>query len=196
MDGAEAALERLCDPAAEVSAHYLVGADGAVWQLVAEEARAWHAGAGAWGGVGDVNSRSIGIELDNRGDHPFAAPQMAALESLLASVLARWAIPPERVLGHADTALGRKRDPGPRFDWRRLARLGLAVWPVPAAPGDFLADARRAGYRPPEGAADAEAVVLDALRHRFRPWGRGPLTEADRALMAGLAGRWPCRGGD
>ncbi|WP_371037895.1 N-acetylmuramoyl-L-alanine amidase [Rhodosalinus sp. FB01] len=196
MEGAAAALERLCEPGPEVSAHYLLGADGTVWQLVAEEARAWHAGAGAWGDVDDVNSRSIGIELANRGDHPFAAAQMAALEHLLAGVMARWAIPPERVLGHSDIALGRKIDPGPRFDWRRLACGGLAVWPAPAAPGDFLADARRAGYRWAGTTEDAETLVRDAFRLRFRPSGRGPVCAADRAMMAGLAAGWPCLGGD
>ena len=77
MDSAGEALERLCDPQAEVSAHYLIGSDGMLWQMVDEPCRAWHAGAGQWQGLDDVNSRSIGIELDNRGNHPFAEPQMA-----------------------------------------------------------------------------------------------------------------------
>ena len=81
MESADAAHARLCDPAAEVSAHYLIGERGRVWQLVPEAARAWHAGAGRWGAVRDVNSRSIGIELANRGDDPYPAPQIAALES-------------------------------------------------------------------------------------------------------------------
>ena len=127
MDSAEAALTRLCDPVAEVSAHYLIGADGTVWQMVDEAARAWHAGAGDWLGQGDVNSRSIGIELDNRGDHPFSNPQMTVLETLLAEIMTRWHIPPDGVIGHSDSAPGRKFDPGPRFDWARLARQGLAV---------------------------------------------------------------------
>lgn len=126
MTSARAALERLCDPAAEVSAHYLIGPDGTLWQLVRECDRAWHAGAGAWRGQSDINSRSIGIELDNRGDHPFGEPQMAALEALLESVMARWEIPAAGVIGHSDMAPGRKVDPGPRFDWARLERQGLA----------------------------------------------------------------------
>lgn len=128
MDTAEAALARLCDPAAEVSAHYLICERGRVWQMVDEAERAWHAGAGQWGDVVDVNSRSIGIELANRGDHPFAEAQMAALEGLLAGILERWAIAPERVIGHSDMAPERKFDPGARFDWRRLALQGLSVW--------------------------------------------------------------------
>ncbi|WP_245776382.1 N-acetylmuramoyl-L-alanine amidase [Thalassovita taeanensis] len=186
MHSAEAALERLCDPAVEVSAHYLIGPQGQVWQMVDEDMRAWHAGAGQWGAVSDVNSRSIGIELANLGDHPFAEPQMAALEALLAGIMARWAIPPERVIGHSDMAPERKIDPGPRFDWLRLARQGLSVWPQAAAPGDFWADAARFGY----GLAD-EALVLNAFRMRFRPWAEGPVSEADRSLMADLAARFP-----
>lgn len=129
MHSTEAALERLCDPEVEVSCHYLIGPDGTVWQMVSEEHRAWHAGAGKWGSVTDVNSHSIGIELANLGDHPFSEPQMAALEVLLADIMDRWAIPPERVIGHSDMAPDRKSDPGPRFDWQRLALRGLSVWP-------------------------------------------------------------------
>lgn len=126
MSSASAALERLCDPEAEVSAHYLIEADGTLWQLVEEAERAWHAGAGNWLGRDDINSRSIGIELDNRGTHPFAEPQMATLEQLLPGIMSRWDIQPEGVIGHSDSAPGRKIDPGPRFDWLRLERQGLA----------------------------------------------------------------------
>ncbi|WP_236638464.1 N-acetylmuramoyl-L-alanine amidase [Mangrovicoccus ximenensis] len=125
MESAGEALERLCSPPHEVSSHYLIGADGTLWQLVAEEARAWHAGQGSWGGAADVNSRSIGIELDNRGKGSFAVAQLEALERLLAEILARWSIPPERVIGHQDMAPGRKQDPGRYFPWPRLARKGL-----------------------------------------------------------------------
>jgi N-acetylmuramoyl-L-alanine amidase len=97
------ALARLCDPVAEVSAHYLIDTDGSVLSLVDEGARAWHAGAGEWRGAGDVNSRSIGVELANSGAVPFAEPQMAALERLLAGVLARHGLGPEAVIAHSDT---------------------------------------------------------------------------------------------
>lgn len=175
------ALERLCDPGSEVSAHYLIDADGAVLSLVDEGARAWHAGAGAWGGGNDVNSRSIGIELANSGREPFAEPQMAALESLLAVVLERHALPPEAVIAHSDMAPDRKGDPGPRFDWRRLALQGLSAWPQAAEPGDFIADLRAFGY--PDAAPEA---LLAAFRLRFRPWAKGPLDDTDRAFAAGL----------
>jgi N-acetylmuramoyl-L-alanine amidase len=149
MSSCQVALDRLCDPATEVSAHYLISEGGEVLALVPEDMRAWHAGAGEWGGRDDINSRSIGVELANSGSHPFAAAQMQALEALLHDVMARWAIAPERVIGHSDMAPGRKNDPGARFDWRRLALAGLSVWPQtvkPGIPGDFIRDARRFGY--------------------------------------------------
>ena len=176
------ALQRLCDPAAEVSAHYLIDSDGSVLSLVDESLRAWHAGAGEWGGAGDVNSRSIGVELANPGDRPFPDPQMRALEHLLAGSLQRHALPPQAVIGHSDMAAGRKGDPGPRFDWRRLALQGLSVWPDPAPPGDFAAALRAFGYP-----ALPDDLLLAAFRLRFRPWATGPLDDTDRALAAGLA---------
>ncbi|MGS4944595.1 N-acetylmuramoyl-L-alanine amidase [Meridianimarinicoccus sp. RP-17] len=189
MRDAESALARLCDPGAEVSAHYLIGRCGTCWQMVDDAARAWHAGAGAWGAVTDVNSRSIGIELDNDGRTPFAAPLMDRLESLLAGIMARWDIPLERVIGHACMAPDRKQDPGARFDWARLARQGLAVptpAPQPATPGDFVAHARAVGY--PDAAPD---VLLAAFRTRFRPTAQGPLDATDARIMAALARDFP-----
>jgi N-acetylmuramoyl-L-alanine amidase len=182
MASTEAALDRLCDPAAEVSCHWLIDETGRVFALVPEEMRAWHAGAGSWGGAGDVNSRSIGIELQNDGRSPFPARQMAALERLLGGVLDRWGISPQGVIAHSDMAPDRKADPGPRFDWRRLARAGLSVWPDPAPPGEFAADMAAFGY--PEVAED---LLLAALRLRFRPWAAGPIDAVDRQLAAGLA---------
>ena len=187
MPTAEAALARLRDPAAEVSAHYLVAEDGRVWRLVDEGARAWHAGAGLWRGAGDLNSRSIGIELANAGPvaafPPFTEPLMAALEALLDGIMARWAIPAAGVIGHSDMAPGRKADPGPKFDWRRLARSGRALAPEGrGAPGwaAFDAAAAAAGY------AGERAAVLEAARLRLRPWARAAEPEAEDtgALLA------------
>jgi N-acetylmuramoyl-L-alanine amidase len=201
MESTEAAIIRLCDPEAEVSAHYVISETGQVTPLVPEGARAWHAGAGAWGNVRDVNSHSVGIELANAGPltgfPPFPEPQMAALESLLAWILRRHAIPPERVIGHSDMAPGRKADPGPKFDWRRLALGGLSVWPDadPAAArwDHFKAHAQSFGYRTAE-ADDAEnwQSVLTAFRLRFRPFASGALTGQDVGTMAALAANWPC----
>ena len=185
-------LERLCDPGAEVSSHYLVSPSGEVWQLVEEAERAWHAGAARWGGCADVNSRSIGIEIVNGGAEPFAAPAMQAVELLVAGIMERWSVPPERVLGHSDVAPGRKADPGRRFDWRRLALQGMAVWSEAEARGEadaagFLRDARLFGYT-----AEVESeVLLEAFRSRFRPGARGALDAVDCALVADLAARYP-----
>lgn len=136
MESAAAARARLCDPAAEVSAHWLIDLDGTTEALVPEDRRAWHAGVSEWEGETDINSRAIGIELVNRGHewgyHPFPEPQMAALERLLAEIAGRWNIPPSNIVGHEDVAPGRKIDPGEKFDWARLARLGLAA--IPSTP--------------------------------------------------------------
>lgn len=190
MDGHEAALKRLCDPKAEVSAHYLISQRGVIFQLVEEQMRAWHAGEGQWAGQGDVNSRSIGIELDNTGASPFAEPMMAALEALMPDIMARWSIPAHGVIGHSDMAPDRKFDPGPRFDWRRLARAGLSVWPeADATDIDFSQAAARFGY----DLSYSEDAVLHAFRQRFRPIYAhlsGPADHIDRAMAANLARRF------
>ncbi|WP_147103431.1 N-acetylmuramoyl-L-alanine amidase [Tateyamaria sp. syn59] len=185
MATAEAAIERLCDPAAEVSAHYVICKTGRVTQLVPEGLRAWHAGAGEWDGLQDINSRSIGIELDNDGQGPFAAALMQSLEALLASILAGWAIPPENVIGHSDMAPGRKFDPGPFFDWARLEARGLAarrvveVCPSSTDNVAFRHLARAAGY-----AADvSDDALLATVRLRHRPDATGPLGPEDFAAL-------------
>lgn len=189
MQSAAAALRALCDPAREVSAHYLIAEDGEVLSLVPEAMRAWHAGVGRWGAVTDVNSHSIGVELANDGFSPFAAAQIDALTDLLKGIRARWNIRPERVIGHADMAPGRKIDPGRRFDWLRLARQGLGVWPVANhAPTDqFVPMMRAFGYT---AEADAD-LLLDVFRMRFRPQANGPRDETDSGMIADLAGRFP-----
>ena len=182
-DGA-AARARLCDPAAQVSAHWLLHEDGRAEPLVPEARRAWHAGAGNWQGVADINSHSIGIEIVNPGTRPYPEAQMAALEDLLHGIMARWRIGPDSVIGHSDMAPERKDDPGPRFDWRRLARQGLALWPEDF--GDTarpLADSLETiGYPACETGAR-----LRAFRLRFRPWGDGAESPEDRATADAAA---------
>ncbi|MBR2575152.1 MAG: N-acetylmuramoyl-L-alanine amidase [Loktanella sp.] len=193
MASAASACDTLCNPATQVSAHYLIAQDGTVLSLVPEELRAWHAGAGRWGAVSDVNSHSIGIELSNDGTSPFAAPLMDALENLLREIMPRWHIPPARVIGHSDMAPQRKIDPGPRFDWRRLALQGLSVWPDAgqADPAGFAAGMRAFGYT----ATDDPDLLLQCFRLRFRPWARGPLDGTDAGLIADLARRFPVDAG-
>ena len=173
MESAAAALERLCDPAARVSAHYVIDEDGTVHALVAESARAWHAGAAYWRGRRDVNGHSVGIELVNPGHafgyRPFAEAQMAALESLARGVVARHPIEPRNVVGHADVAPGRKTDPGELFDWARLAAAGIGLWPAAPAPAVVevaAVPARLAEYG--YETTDAAAAVAAFQRH-FRP---------------------------
>ncbi|WP_439103120.1 N-acetylmuramoyl-L-alanine amidase [Celeribacter marinus] len=192
MASAHEACARLCAPEFEVSAHYLIDEMGNIFRLVDENDRAWHAGAGQWGDVTDVNSHSIGIELSNTGTTPFAAAQMNALEALLADILARHAIAPERVIGHSDMAPSRKIDPGARFDWRRLARQGLSVWPevqrvsaVCQASFDAALDAF--GYAP----CQTPDARLKAFRDRFRGCHDGPLDGYDVAMAQNLAARFP-----
>ena len=187
MDSAEAALEKLCHEGDEVSSHYLVSQEGGIFRLVDEAHRAWHAGEGRWAGRDDINSRSIGIELDNDGQSPFAEPLMEALESLLADILMRHSLPAKAVVGHSDFAPDRKSDPGRYFDWQRLAKKGLSVWPEPSLRGDFLRNAASFGYPIECG----EASVLQAFRQRFRPMATGPMNPADQAMMAGLARQFP-----
>jgi len=132
-------LAWLCDPRSEVSAHYFVQSDGCVLQLVAEDRRAWHAGASIWCGERDINSRSIGIEIAN-GGHPAGLPefpetQIEAVIELSRVILARHRIQPHRVLGHSDVAPGRKIDPGERFPWERLAAEGIGHFVEPAPAG-------------------------------------------------------------
>ena len=184
MPSAAAALDRLCDPAARVSAHYLVEEDGTLWRLVPEARRAFHAGVSCWQGERDLNFVSIGVEIVNPGHEwgyrPFPEPQMAAVEELCRDIVSRHRIPPYRVVGHSDIAPDRKADPGELFDWPRLARAGIGLWPSPS-PGlarrrgrgvgvvqraASLADLARIGYCV---AAATEQIVLAAFQRRFRP---------------------------
>ena len=173
MPDEAAALARLTDPAAEVSAHYLVGEDGAVTRLVPEERRAWHAGVSHWRGHSGLNGRSIGIEVVNPGHdwgyRDFPALQMGAVSALCRDIMARHPIAARNVVGHADIAPDRKRDPGEAFDWEGLARDGVGLWPCPwpgAVPDPAEAPAllARIGYR-----SDLPVpVLLTAFQRHWR----------------------------
>ncbi|HKW53071.1 MAG TPA: N-acetylmuramoyl-L-alanine amidase [Stellaceae bacterium] len=205
MQSAAAALDRLCSPAAKVSAHYLIDEDGTVWRLVAEERRAWHAGVSSWRGRRDINGASIGIELVNPGHEfgyrPFPEAQMAALEALGRDIIGRRPIPPSHVLGHSDVAPQRKSDPGELFDWPRLARAGIGLWPDFTAlppPAAGIADVQRQlaaiGYGTPQsGAEDAQtAQVIAAFQRHFRPTlCDGKADRETRQRIAALAAALP-----
>jgi len=163
-DNVAKALATLTDPQRRVSAHYLIARDGTVMQLVDEAARAWHAGESRWGSLGDLNSASIGIELDNTGDEPFAEPQIVALLALLDELRQRYRIPATNYLAHGDVAPTRKVDPGRLFPWQRLAQQGFGLWcespPAAAPPGfDALLGLRALGY---------DVSVATAARAAFR----------------------------
>ncbi len=177
MRDGEMALTRLCDPAAKVSAHYCVGEDGGVTRLVAEAARAWHAGAGCWAGASDINARSIGIEIVNPGHEfgyrAFPDAQIVAVIELCQDILSRHRIPAGRVLGHSDVAPLRKEDPGELFPWSRLAAAGIGLWPgraEAAASDPSQAQIKhrlgRFGYGYLE---DDFGAVVRAFHRHFRP---------------------------
>ena len=197
MASAEAALARMTDAAARVSAHYCVDEDGTAYRLVPEERRAWHAGISFWAGARDINARSVGIELVNPGHscgyRPFPEAQMQALEELARGILARHPIPAHRVLGHSDVAPARKIDPGELFDWQRLAASGIGKWPTPAeGPEDFASVQKalaRFGYevRASGEADEATQLALSAFQRHFRPARIDGLADTEtRALLYGL----------
>ncbi len=170
-----------------VSAHYLIGADGTRYQLVSDERRAWHAGAGSWGPFTDLNSASIGIELDNDGKSPFAEAQMQSLLVLLDDLCTRLRIPRSQIIGHQDLAPTRKPDPGPLVPWKRLADAGFGRWPAadaPPAPDGFdpWTALRLIGYP-----LDDRAATVRAFRNHFRGQGGTELDAEDLRILHALA---------
>ena len=189
MQTGEAALERLRDPDAKVSAHYLVEEDGRVFRLIPEERRAWHAGISFWKGERDCNAASIGVEIVNPGHEfgyrAFPDVQVQALIGLLDDVRVRWDVPDLRILGHSDVAPDRKQDPGELFPWKTLAEAGHGLWaepPIPPGaglsegdegPGVFALQAglTRLGYdcAPSGRYSEHTATIVRAFQRHWRP---------------------------
>jgi N-acetylmuramoyl-L-alanine amidase len=178
MPSAGAAMDRLRDPNSKVSAHYLVEENGAIWRLVPDTRRAFHAGLSCWEGRHDLNAVSIGIEIVNPGHdwgyRPFPEAQMASVEALCRDLISRHAIPPHRIVGHSDIAPERKSDPGELFDWPRLALAGIGIWP-PVNPRQLrsatnraqaLADLTLIGYCVTQETLTSH---IAAFQRRFRP---------------------------
>ena len=207
MQSGEAALARLCDPAAKVSAHYMVEEDGGVFALVDEARRAWHAGVSFWQGTTDINARAIGIEIVNPGHEfgyrAFPAPQIDALIALISDIRSRWTIPDRAILAHSDVAPSRRQDPGERFPWAKLAAAGHGLWVTPRdapgepiGPGDqgssvaFLQQAfGRLGYDcPATGTFDSatQDVVVAFQRHWVQTRIDGHADGATRARLMAL----------
>jgi N-acetylmuramoyl-L-alanine amidase len=183
-DTADQALRTFANPLRAVSAHYLVGRDGAIFQLVDERARAWHAGESKWGADTDLNSASLGIELDNNGREPFPDAQVSALLRLLSDIRERHHIPTANFLGHADVAPRRKTDPSRYFPWKALADKGFGLWcdppfaPPPAA-FDATAALRALGYDTSDAVAATRAFKL----HFMPDDSSSELADAGRALL-------------
>ena len=189
MQTGEAAMARLTDAAARVSAHYTVEEDGTVFSHVEEQKRAWHAGVSSWRGHTDINSRSIGIEIVNPGHEfgyrAFPAAQIVAVVELSRGILSRHRIPARNVVGHSDVAPARKEDPGELFPWQLLAREGIGLWPVlrpvsgenllPGMSGEAVVrlqrDLQAFGYGLEETGVFDEAtrLVVVAFQRHFRP---------------------------
>ncbi len=190
MESSDASLRRLCDPETKVSCHYLIDEEGKIIQLVDEDERAWHAGLACWRGMSDINSASIGIEIQNighNGDYPdFAETQMQSVIALSGDIIERRAIQRELVLAHSDVAPARKADPGEKFDWRRLHEAGIGHWVEPSTAtgeptlspndtGEFVLELQRTllnyGYCIElSGTFDiATQDVVRAFQRHFRP---------------------------
>ena len=211
MKSAKAAVARLRDPEARVSAHYVVDEDGAILRLVAEERRAWHAGQGGWQGETDCNAASIGIEIVNPGHEfgyrDFPEVQIDAVISLVSDIRTRWTIPDARIIGHSDLAPERKQDPGERFPWKRLASVGHGLWfepaaertaalGVPLAVGDeglgvvvLRAGLHRLGYALTPGGDYDEAtrLTVEAFQRHWRPGRVDGIADGEtRATLMGV----------
>jgi N-acetylmuramoyl-L-alanine amidase len=202
MASGSAAVDWLCNPVSKVSCHYLVDVDGSIVQMVAEDRRAWHAGFSGWRGRFDVNSSSIGIEIQN-GGHAAGLPefplvQMQAVAALCLDIMARHGMGPADVVGHSDVAPGRKIDPGEAFDWLFLARHGVGQMVVPGSGGEVMEDAevrrllRVAGFglEDPAGKpGDRLAVVISALQRHYRPRDVSGVMDAESSdVLRRLAG--------
>lgn len=195
METGKAAVARLADPEARVSAHYVVEEDGTIIAMVDEAMRAWHAGVSYWRGITDLNSASIGIEIVN-GGHDFRLPdypeaQIDAVIALGREIIARHTITPVNVTGHSDIAPGRKIDPGEKFPWDRLAQEGVGLWPEGAKPAE-PDEARAAGLLAAIGYNPdlALGVVLTEFQRRYRPSRLdGLLDDETMGLIEALAGK-------
>lgn len=179
-----AALQRLCEPSSKVSAHYLIEENGDIYQLVADEKRAWHAGVSYWMGQSNLNDCAIGIELVNPGHEngyrSFPLQQMQSLVAVIQKLQRKYKIPARRMVGHSDIAPTRKMDPGELFDWSWLAEQGIGVWPKPQAfsliersnsfyPALVGTGLQRVGYEVKSTTAEDMAVVVTAFQRHFRP---------------------------
>ena len=201
MESAEAAIERLCDPEAKVSSHYVIDQDGTTVCLVPEDKTAWHAGQSCWEGKIGMNQRSIGIELVNPGHEfgyqDFPDAQMNALVELSTGILARHPIPRRFVLGHSDVAPMRKEDPGEKLDWKGLADKGIGLWPqatdmepIDGTIREVQIALRNIGYCVPVDGEDTVVYrsILKAFQRHWRPKTVDGKADKDTRIMLAAVG--------
>lgn len=187
QDSVEQTLHTFTVSHSQVSAHYVIGRDGEVYQMLSDYVRGWHAGAGKWGSVTDLNSVSLGIELDNNGHEPFTEPQIYSLLNLLDTLKLRYTIPSANFIAHSDIAPSRKVDPSALFPWKRLAERGFGLWPdevLQTPPDNFNPnDALRIiGYDTRNLEAAIKAFKLHYIQHDIS----ATLTEYDVSVLYSL----------
>lgn len=187
QNSCEQTLKTFTLPRTQVSAHYVICKDGTVHHMLNDYFRAWHGGIARWGNDNDINSNSIGIELDNNGFEPFPEAQINSLLQLLQSLKKTYSIPTSHFIGHADIAPARKNDPNAHFPWQRLAEQGYGCWPdmllVPV-PSTFNAidGLRMIGYDTKDSVAAIRAFKLHFVQNDLSP----TLTDVDRSIIYNL----------
>jgi N-acetylmuramoyl-L-alanine amidase len=174
-------------PASQVSAHYVICKDGTVHQMLNDYLRSWHGGIGKWGNINDVNSSSIGIELDNNGFEPFPEPQINSLMQVLDTLKKRYGIPAANIIGHSDIAPTRKVDPNVQFPWKTLSARGFGLWYSDTTnvvvPPDFnaLQALRIIGYDVKDSAA-----AIGAFKRKYEQQESKQLNESDKKILFSL----------
>jgi len=187
QDSLEQTLHTFTVPHAQVSSHYVIGRNGEVYQMLNDYVRGWHAGAGKWGSVTDLNSVSLGIELDNNGNEPFSEAQIYSLLNVLDTLKKKYNIPTANFIGHSDIAPSRKVDPSSLFPWKRLAENGFGYWPgdslaIPPAHFNPMDALRIIGYDTSNPEAAIQAFKLHYIQHDVN----GVLTEDDTCILYDL----------
>jgi len=187
QDSVEQTLHTFTVPHTEVSAHYVIGREGDVYQMLSDYVRAWHAGVGKWGSVTDLNSISLGIELDNNGKEPFTEPQIYSLLNLLDTLKKHYNIPAANFIAHSDIAPTRKVDPSAFFPWKRLAEHGFGCWPdevLMTPPAQFNAEdaLRIIGY----DTSNLEAAIKAFKLHYIQNDVSGELNDYDLSVLYSL----------
>lgn len=187
QNSCEQTLKTFTLPRTAVSAHYVICKDGTLHHMLNDYLRAWHGGIGKWGNLSDINSASIGIELDNNGFEPFDSLQLNSLISLLNKLKRTYNIPAANFIGHGDIAPTRKNDPNFRFPWKTLAEKGFGIWyddVLPELPERFnqVQALRIIGY----DVKDTTAALQAFKRHFLQDSTRAPLSMEHKRILYNL----------